>query len=203
MSYADTLLANGERITLRSRQHWLAIVVDARWGFAALIGALVLLLIGAGPLGKGDNGGLVDAFKGILGIVTLVIFVLGLAIVGLTVANWFNEEYLVTNRRVMKVSGVDQQAFRGQLAREDQRCDPRSELPGADLQLRRPGHRHRGRGNGGSLPDAQGRDHVQEGDPEPETRPRIRADATARQPTAARTGPAAGHAPRRRPLPLR
>ena len=106
MTYADTLLSDGERGTLRGRQHWLSIVLDSRWGILSLVVALLLLWVGAGPLAKGDNGGLVDSFKGILGIVTLVLFVVGLGWIGLTIANWMNEEYLVTTRRVLKVEGV-------------------------------------------------------------------------------------------------
>jgi len=102
VSYADTLLANGERVTLRSRQHPLAIVIDARWGFAAVIGALVLLFVG----GALDPTGAVGTIRQVLGWVTLVLFVGGLGWIALTVANWLNEEYIVTNRRVMKVSGL-------------------------------------------------------------------------------------------------
>jgi len=106
MTYADTLLSDGERVTLRGRQHWLSILLDARWGILSLVIALVLLWLAAGSLAKGDNGGLVDSFKGILGIVTLVLFVAGLGWIALTIANWLNEEYLVTNRRVLKVEGL-------------------------------------------------------------------------------------------------
>jgi hypothetical protein len=106
MSYADTLLSDGERVTMRARQHWLAVVLDSRWGILSLVIALILLWLGAGPLAKGDNGGIVDSFKGVLGIVTLVLFVIGLGWIALTVANWLNEEYIVTNRRVLKVEGL-------------------------------------------------------------------------------------------------
>src|SRR5690242_20711925 len=102
MSYADTLLANGERITLRSRQHWLAILLDARWGFVAVIAAIILLVVG----GSLDPSGVVGTGRQVLGWVTLVLFVGGLGWIGLTLANWINEEYIVTNRRVLKVSGL-------------------------------------------------------------------------------------------------
>jgi hypothetical protein len=102
MSYADTLLANGERVTLRARQHWLAIVLDARWGVVAVIAAIVLLIVGSGLDAKDIAG----TIRQILGLATLVLFVGGLGWIALTVANWLNEEYIVTNRRVMKVSGL-------------------------------------------------------------------------------------------------
>jgi hypothetical protein len=102
VSYADTLLANGERVTLRARQHWLAIILDARWGILAVIAAIVLLVVG----GALDPTGVVGTVRQVLGWLTLVLFVGGIGWIALTIANWLNEEYLVTNRRVMKVSGL-------------------------------------------------------------------------------------------------
>ena len=102
MSYADSLLASGERVTLRSRQHWLAIVVDARLGFLAVLAAIVLFIISRGW----TDGGLVRNFYDLVGWITLGLFAYGVGRIALTVANWFNEEYLVTNRRVMKVTGL-------------------------------------------------------------------------------------------------
>lgn len=102
MSYGDKLLAGGERITLRARQHWLAIVLDARYGILAVVGAFVLLILGSGL----DPTGIAGTFRQIVGLVTLVLFVLGVAQIALAVANWWTEEYLVTNRRVMKVGGL-------------------------------------------------------------------------------------------------
>jgi hypothetical protein len=101
-SYADSLLANGERITLRERQHWLAILLDSRWGIVAIVGALVLLLVG----GNLDPTGAVGTVRQVLGWVTLGLFLFGIVQIALVLANWFNEEYLITNRRVMKVDGL-------------------------------------------------------------------------------------------------
>ncbi len=102
MSYADNLLAGGERITLRARQHWLAIVLDARYGILAIIGALVLFVISRGW----TDSGLVRNFYDLVGWITLALFVFGLGQIALTILNWWTEEYLVTNRRVMKVDGL-------------------------------------------------------------------------------------------------
>jgi hypothetical protein len=102
MGYADTLLSDGERITLRERQHPLAVVLDARYGILAVIGALVLLFVG----GALDPTGVVGTIRGLLGWLTLILFVVGLAQIGITVADWLNEEYIVTNRRVLKVDGL-------------------------------------------------------------------------------------------------
>src|SRR5207237_7736998 len=43
--YADRLLADGERVALRARQHWLAPLVRGKTALAILIAALVLLAL--------------------------------------------------------------------------------------------------------------------------------------------------------------
>ena len=45
MRYADTLLADGEIIVLRSRQHWLALIAKARWALLAWLVAIVALIV--------------------------------------------------------------------------------------------------------------------------------------------------------------
>lgn len=102
MSYAERLLSNGERVTLRSRQHWLAILIDARKGFLAIVGAVVLFVLSRGL----TESGLVRNLYDLLSWITLGLLVVGIARIALTIANWLNEEYIVTNRRVMKVSGL-------------------------------------------------------------------------------------------------
>jgi len=102
MGYTENLLSDGERITLRSHQHWLAVPLDARWAIVSLIAALGLLIVG----GAMDPTGIVGTLRQVAGWATLALFVLGVAWLALTIANWMNEEYLVTNRRVMKVTGL-------------------------------------------------------------------------------------------------
>src|SRR6185437_13078568 len=101
MGYAESLLADGERVVLRERQHPLAVVIDARWAIAAIVGSFVLLIVG----GALDPTGIVGTIRQLLGWLTLILFVVGLAWLALTIANWMVEEYLVTNRRVVKVDG--------------------------------------------------------------------------------------------------
>ena len=43
--YADTLLSDGERIVLRTRQHWFATIVDGRVPWALFLASLVLLAL--------------------------------------------------------------------------------------------------------------------------------------------------------------
>jgi len=99
MPYTDTLLANGERIVRRSHQHWFVLVWNARWAIAALVAAVVLVVL---RTASGATGSLMD----ILGFVTLGLFVGGLVWVGWSYLRYRNEEYAITNRRLIHSAGV-------------------------------------------------------------------------------------------------
>jgi hypothetical protein len=97
--YADTLLSDGEEIVLRTRQHWLATVIDGRGPWALLILALIGLVARAGMSGNGPlEQGLL-----IVGLVALAIALLMLVRVYWA---WWAQDYIVTNRRVLKVEGI-------------------------------------------------------------------------------------------------
>jgi len=99
MSYADSLLSTGERITHRVRQHWLVLLWGARMPIAAIIGALLLLVLSsaARPSGLASD---------LLGILTLVLFLGGLAFLAWATLRYLNTEFVLTNRRVVQVEGV-------------------------------------------------------------------------------------------------
>jgi uncharacterized membrane protein YdbT with pleckstrin-like domain len=97
--YADTLLSDGERIALRTRQHWLATIVDGRVPWAMFLAALVLLVIRLQV-----SGG--DAIASILGYLVLALLAVSLAMLGRLYWSWYAQDYLVTNRRVLKVEGI-------------------------------------------------------------------------------------------------
>jgi uncharacterized membrane protein YdbT with pleckstrin-like domain len=98
MSYADTLLAKGEHIIYRGRQHWLAPLSDARNGILILLLGLVLFFVEAVVWPKD-----VMNFLGLLDLVLILIGVVWIAIVMFT---WRAQEYIITNRRVLKVEGL-------------------------------------------------------------------------------------------------
>ena len=99
MSYADSLLSTGERITHRVRQHWLVLLWGARIPIAAIIGALLLLVLGsaAGATGLANQ---------LLGLLTAVLFLGGLAFLVWATLRYLNTEFVLTNRRVLQVEGV-------------------------------------------------------------------------------------------------
>ncbi len=97
--YADTLLSDGERIALRSRQHWFATIVDGRVPWAIFIASIILIVLrfqltGDGPLEQG------------LGFIILALLVVSLAWLGKHYWSWYAQDYIVTNRRVLKVEGI-------------------------------------------------------------------------------------------------
>ena len=101
-SYAESLLSNGERVVIRERQHWLAIVLDSRYAILGIVVAIALVII--------NLDGTVSGAKGVVGTVlgyAILVLVLGALLwIGWVVWNWYNEDYMVTNRRVLTVSGV-------------------------------------------------------------------------------------------------
>jgi len=99
MSYTDSLLASGERILRRDRQHWFILAGNARFGIIALVVAIVLLLI---RVTTGATGVVMD----LLGWITLVLFVGGLIAVGWSWLRYQNEEYTITSRRLIHSEGV-------------------------------------------------------------------------------------------------
>jgi hypothetical protein len=97
MSYADGLLSTGERIAHREKQHWFVFV----WGAKIAVGAIILgfiLLVLSQNVGPDQRG-----FVGI-GVAVLVIG--GLAVLGWHILRYLNQEYVLTNRRVLQVAGV-------------------------------------------------------------------------------------------------
>lgn len=96
--YADRLLADGERPILRTRQHAIAPVIEGRSAWAILAASLVLIVVNTN-LAPGLGRDLIGYFADIL----LVIAIVWLAFV---FGNWYAQDYMVTNRRVLKVDGI-------------------------------------------------------------------------------------------------
>ena len=96
--YADRLLADGEQVALRSRQHVLATLIEGRVPWVLLILSLFILGLDL----RLEPGVGRDLF-GWLGLALLVIALLWLGYIYLA---WYQQDYLVTNRRVIKVEGI-------------------------------------------------------------------------------------------------
>lgn len=97
MSYADSLLATGERVIHRERQHWLVLV----WGARLPIGAMVL-----GVVVLALSSAVSDLANQVVFAIGVVLFLGGLAFLAWATMRYLNQEYVLTNRRVIEVQGV-------------------------------------------------------------------------------------------------
>lgn len=94
--YIDHLMGANEKPVFVTRKHVIVIVRSLLGGIVAAIIILVAATIAAG----------LTAPVGGIGIFLGVLVILPIAQVVATLLRWSNEEYIVTNRRVMKLEGV-------------------------------------------------------------------------------------------------
>ena len=97
--YADTLLSDGEHVALRSRQHWLATIIDGRLPWALLLASMALIVLRLQMTGDGVP-------EQAMGVAILILLVVSLLMLGRLYWAWYAEDYIVTNRRVLKVEGI-------------------------------------------------------------------------------------------------
>ncbi len=102
MSYADGLLSTGERISYRNKQHPFVFIWGARFAILAVIIAAVLLWVSQNMSTDGASG----SIRMLLGWGTALLFFGGVAVAIWTALRYINQEYVLTNRRVIQVEGV-------------------------------------------------------------------------------------------------
>jgi uncharacterized membrane protein YdbT with pleckstrin-like domain len=95
--YAESLLTRGEVVAVRGRQHFLATIVDGRRAWALFLLAILILFVGLNQAAD------VQPWLVVPGAAILVVSLVWL---GIRYWDWLNQEYLVTNRRVIKVEGI-------------------------------------------------------------------------------------------------
>jgi hypothetical protein len=98
-SYADSLLTDGEVVLRREHQHWLSLFLESRlsillWG----LGIVALIFVGWRNVGDGVDD--------TISIAALVIILLGVAFFVYRWWHWRTDEYVITNRRLLKVTGI-------------------------------------------------------------------------------------------------
>jgi hypothetical protein len=101
--YADSLLTEGENVVYRARQHWLALIIRGRSAVGLLL--LGIVVIGFVLLAKNifpDNTLQQTLASGI----GLVLLVLGVIVFAYRWWSWSNQDYVITNRRLLKVTGI-------------------------------------------------------------------------------------------------
>ncbi len=100
MRYADNLLTQGEVLVLRTRQHWLNLLRRAR--HALLLWLLGIVIVGVVIWFNVQAGLLRD----LLSWAALLAFLAGVVIFLWAFWHWWAQDYMVTSRRLLKVSGV-------------------------------------------------------------------------------------------------
>jgi uncharacterized membrane protein YdbT with pleckstrin-like domain len=96
--YADSLLSDGEQVVMRTRQHWLATLIDGRYPWLIFVGSLLLLIV---------SQNIADAqIRNVVGLIILAGVIVSLAWLAKIYWSWFSQDYMVTNRRVLKVEGI-------------------------------------------------------------------------------------------------
>lgn len=99
MGYTESLLATGERVIRSARQHWFVLVWNARGAVLAIVLAILFLIL---RLVASTSNAFFDA----LGVVTVILFVGGLALLAWSWLRYRNEEYVITTRRIIHAEGV-------------------------------------------------------------------------------------------------
>jgi len=110
MPYADELLATGEVIVRRERQHWFyPFRVAGRWvaiaALVAVIGFILAQFVFRSD-GKGIIGGAVSVIDTLVWWVTLIALAIAVGGFVWSAIRWQSQEYVLTDHRVIHVAGV-------------------------------------------------------------------------------------------------
>ena len=95
MGYIESLMGKNEKIVIRTRRHWM-VLVGSIVGNALI--ALVIIVISVGLV--------VSRIGAALGLLALALLVVPAAFFIRDFLAWWNEEYLITTRRVVQAEGV-------------------------------------------------------------------------------------------------
>jgi Bacterial PH domain/Short C-terminal domain len=103
MSYARNLLSRGEEVVHESRQHWFAVIARTwLWIVVAIVALALALWIGSSDGRVLDN----ETIDGVVTVVAIAALVGAIGYIGFVLWDWRNQEWLITNRRVMRAEGV-------------------------------------------------------------------------------------------------
>jgi uncharacterized membrane protein YdbT with pleckstrin-like domain len=91
-SYIESLIGKNERILLATRQHWFVL-------FSNILLEIILILVLLAAVGAATAFYPIAAAGFVLVLIPLIGMIRDILI-------WYNREYIVTNRRVIQISGV-------------------------------------------------------------------------------------------------
>jgi uncharacterized membrane protein YdbT with pleckstrin-like domain len=95
--YIESLLGEREKIILVAHQHWFILIRSI------VLEIIVLLIIIALTIIAGAN---FAEFALLIGAVGTILLLLPLSTMVRDVLDWTNRQYIVTNRRVIQISGI-------------------------------------------------------------------------------------------------
>lgn len=100
-SYVDSLLAQNEKIILVSRQHWFILFSSILLEIILIIAIMVIAAVCGMVLSDflGINNIIITVVGAIIAIIPLVSMLFD-------IFKWLNHQYIITNRRVIQVSGI-------------------------------------------------------------------------------------------------
>ncbi len=101
--YADSLLTEGEHVVLRAKQHWLSLIIRGRSALGLLIVGVLLFVVVFVLPGLFPSNSLQQQGGLSLGAILLIIAVV---ILFYRWWQWSNHDYVITNRRLLKVTGI-------------------------------------------------------------------------------------------------
>ncbi len=94
MGYVESLMAENEKIVVKTHQHWMvlakSVVVNGLIGIVLIAIAVLISAVLLNPLG----------------VIVAVLLVIPVAAFLRDYLEWWNEEYIVTNRRVIQAEGI-------------------------------------------------------------------------------------------------
>jgi uncharacterized membrane protein YdbT with pleckstrin-like domain len=104
MGYVEQLLSKGESIVVRSRQHWVALVASGLVNGFLIVVAIVLNAVFDGlPL---TLTGILTLVSSVIDLIVWVAVLVGLVRFAWDALQWWAEEYIITNRRVIQTEGI-------------------------------------------------------------------------------------------------
>ncbi|UCE00776.1 MAG: PH domain-containing protein [Chloroflexota bacterium] len=95
--YIESLLGEREKIILIAHQHWFILVRAIVFEIILILILITLMIIA---------GGYLPQFALLIGAVGAILILLPLSTLIRDVLDWTNRQYIVTNRRVIQISGV-------------------------------------------------------------------------------------------------
>jgi uncharacterized membrane protein YdbT with pleckstrin-like domain len=99
MGYVETLMGKNEKIIIKTRQHWMVMAGSI---VGNLLMALVIIVIGVGLIATG----IAAPIAAPLSLLALILLLIPAVFFIRDYLAWWNEEYIITNRRVVQAEGV-------------------------------------------------------------------------------------------------